>query len=251
MSFNPWTFLLELINFVVLAYVLHRLLYRPLHEAIERRRQSVRQTQEEAEKARAEAVVIKQELEARLAEMDRKRQEIISQAHNQIEIERKNSLDETERRVVQRQQEARRALASDREEMLEKLSGEIVTQAINLAERLLRQSADSTLQAQLEKHLIETLSGIPADQREQLQRDLKTEDTALLETARKTGDETLKQINETIISVVGKRLALSVVANPALIGGVRLRIGGHLWDASLAGQLEEARTTPRDASIRV
>ena len=35
MTFNGWTFLFQVLNFVVLAYALHRLLYRPLREAIE------------------------------------------------------------------------------------------------------------------------------------------------------------------------------------------------------------------------
>lgn len=30
MAFNIWTFLFEIVNFVVLACILHRLLYRPL-----------------------------------------------------------------------------------------------------------------------------------------------------------------------------------------------------------------------------
>ncbi len=55
MTFNIWTFLFEVVNFVVLAYILHRLLYRPLREAIDRRRAEIAQTQAEAEQARAEA----------------------------------------------------------------------------------------------------------------------------------------------------------------------------------------------------
>lgn len=251
MTFNWWTFLLEAVNFVVLALVLHRLLYRPLHEAIERRREAVRQKQADAEKARAEAAAIKQQLEGKLAELEQRRQETISQARAQAEIERKRMLDETEHAAERRQEEVRRSLARDREEMWRKLSSEVVTHAVNLAARLLQQSADSTLQAQLEKHLLETLDRISADQCEPLRRDWQTEDAAWLETTTQPDDETLKQFTAAVSRVAGKKLALKVQNNSLLIGGVRLRIGGHLWDASIAGQLEAAQAAPQEVSSHV
>ena len=222
MKLNPWTFLLQVINFVVLAYVLHRLLYRPLREAIERRRQAVRQTQAEAEKAREQA-----------------------------EVERGKILDEAESAARRRQEDARRSLERDREEMLQTLTGEVVTHALNLTERLLRESVDSTLQAQLVKRLIETLDSMPADEREQLRRDWRTEEQTCLEAAAKPDGETLERLAETVAGVAGRELALNVRLNPALIGGVRLQIGGHIWDASIAGQLEEARLRPQEVSTHV
>ena len=55
MIFNVWTFLFEVVNFLVLVYVLHRLLYRPLREAIDRRREANAKAQADARKARQEA----------------------------------------------------------------------------------------------------------------------------------------------------------------------------------------------------
>ncbi len=251
MTFNLWTFFLQVVNFVVLAYVLHRLLYRPLHEAIERRRQTVRQAQAEAENARAEAEAIKQQLEEKLAQLDQQRQETMRQAREQAEVERRKMLDEAEATIQRRQEEFRRSLEREREEMSQQLSGELITHALNLAERLLRQSADSTLQAQLVKHLIETLDGLPADEREQLRRDWQTEEQTWLETVAKPDGETLKRLTETVASVAGRELALNVQYNPSLIGGVRLRIGGRLWDASIAGQLQEAHFQPQGVSSHV
>ncbi|MGE0886660.1 MAG: F0F1 ATP synthase subunit delta [Blastocatellales bacterium] len=240
MTFNWWTFLLEAVNFVVLAFVLHRLLYRPLHEAIERRREIVNQQRTAAEKAQAEAETIRQQLEVQLAEMDQQRQQTISQARQQAELERKKILDESEKAAARQQEDFRRALARDRQAMLQKLSGEVISQAVNLAERLLLQAADSTLQTQLERHLLETLTEIPTDQRDRLRHDWQTESQAWLETAAKSEASVQKDFSAALSSLAGRELALNVRIDPELIGGVRLRIGGHLWDASIAGQLDAA-----------
>lgn len=251
MTFNWWTFLLQVVNFVVLALVLRRLLYRPLHEAIERRREAVRQTQAEAEKAREEADAIKHQLEEKLAQVDRLREETLREARAQAEVERRRLLDEAETTAQRLQEDVRRSLEHDREEMLQKLSGDVVTHALELAERLLRQSADSTLQAQLAKHLIETLDGLPTEQREELRRDWQTEEQSWLEATANPDGETLKRLAATVASVAGRELMLNVQCNPALIGGVRLRIGGHLWDASIAGQLEAAHVQPQGVASHV
>ena len=79
MHFNPWTFLFEMLNFVVLAVVLYRLLYRPLHAAIDRRREDVTRAQTEADKAREQAVTLQQQLQAQLAEVERQGEEALRQ----------------------------------------------------------------------------------------------------------------------------------------------------------------------------
>ena len=40
MNIHLGTFVFQIVNFVVVAFILHRLLYRPLYEAIDRRRQA-------------------------------------------------------------------------------------------------------------------------------------------------------------------------------------------------------------------
>ena len=78
MLLNPWTFVFELCNFAVLVFILRRLLYAPLREAIDRRKMENDRLRLEAEAARREAEGLKGEFEARRAEVDRARQEVIA-----------------------------------------------------------------------------------------------------------------------------------------------------------------------------
>src|SRR5262249_32360016 len=142
MTFNVWTFLFEVLNFLVLAFVLHRLLYRPLREAVERRQQAVAREREEAARASQEAAGLQQRLQEQLAEQEQERQLRLRQAHEQAEADRKKLLAETERVIRDRQEEQRRALAREREEALQALHGEVAGMALDLARRLLAGVAD-------------------------------------------------------------------------------------------------------------
>jgi F-type H+-transporting ATPase subunit b len=237
MHFNLWTFLFEAINFVVLAYVLRWLLYRPLRQAIDRRREADAKARADAEKARTEAEELHGQLAVRLAQATAESQAMVHKAREQAEAERRTVLSDAEQAVQRRREEVRQALDREREEALQALHGEVVGQAVELTRRLLQEAADRTLDRQLAGRLIETLRDIPDGEREELRRQWRPADGAVLETAAELDGATLDKVHEAVTAVVGQAAAPVVTTNPDLLGGVRLRMGGHVWDASLAGQL--------------
>jgi F-type H+-transporting ATPase subunit b len=237
MTFNVWTFLFEAMNFVVLAWVLHRLLYRPLHKAIDRRRDQVAKAQKEAEQSRQEAATLTQQLHVQLAGLEQQRQESIHQAREQAQAERKRLLADAEQVAQQRQLEVRQALDREREEAFRTLRGEIVGQAIDLTRRLLEEASGRSLDQQLALRLAETLRQLPAEQVQQVRNLWQPIDGAVLETAGGLDDESIRRLTEAAVAVVGGPVQLATQTRPGLLGGARLRLGGHVWDASLAGQL--------------
>ena len=110
--------------------------------------------------------------------------------------------------------------------------------AVDVVQRLLRESCDRTLNDQLALHLIEELRRLPTEKRQAVCDQWQPEDGAVLETAGELDDATVRRITEAANELVGQPITLATSTVPALLGGVRLRLGGHIWDASLAGQLE-------------
>jgi F-type H+-transporting ATPase subunit b len=239
MTFNIWTFLFEVLNFLVLAFVLHRLLYHPLREAVERRRREVAREQEEAEKARQDAATLESRLKQQLADQEQERLKLLREAHEQAEADRKKLLAETERVIRDRQEEQRRALEREREEALQSLRGEVADWAVGLTRRLLAEAADSSLHRQLALRLVETLRHTPEGECEHLRDQWQPGDGAVLETSQALDDATLGQITDGAEAVLGRPVVPAVQVRPELVCGVRLRLGGQVWDASLAGQLDE------------
>lgn len=239
MTFNIWTFLFEVVNFLVLAYVLHRLLYRPLREAIERRRIAHEKSEAAVQESRQKSDALLQQLKTQLADVERVRQETIRQAHEQSLAERKKVLDEASAAVQSRQESARTALAREREETLRALHEEIVNQAVELSRRLLREAADSTLEEQLAKHLAETLEQLSEDDRQALRRDWNPQSGVVLEAAREINGQAFVRLSTAVAAIVGQPMPLSVELRSSLIAGLRLRLGGRVWDASVDGQLND------------
>jgi F-type H+-transporting ATPase subunit b len=243
MTLNIWTFVFQVFNFLILVGILHWLLYRPLRQAIDRRREANAKAQSEAAAAREEAAALQQRLNAQLAELDHDRQDVIRKAREQAEAERKAALADAERVLQRRRDEVEQRLERDRVDALQALRTELVRSAVELAERILAQACNSSLQRQLAGRLVEELERIPEDDRRRLRGEWEADDSAVVETAAELNGETLQSLNGALESLAGRPVRLSVQSQPTLVGGLRLRVGGHVWDASLAGGLEAIRAT--------
>lgn len=242
MGFNVWTFLFQVVNFLVLVYVLHRLLYRPLHEAIDRRREANAKAQADADRACKEATALQTQLKDQLAALDQKRQELLRSDREQTEAERKAMMAAAEAAAQHRREDLERQLKEERAEALKALHDELVRSAIAMAERFLHESADSTLQKQLAGRLVEELENLPEDERRRLREEVEADgadEAAVVETATDLDQDVLQKLDAALKSLLGRTLKLTVQMQPELMGGIRLRLGGHVWDASLVGGLNE------------
>jgi F-type H+-transporting ATPase subunit b len=243
MIFNVWTFLFEVVNFLVLIYVLFRLLYRPLHEAIDRRREANAKAQADADKARQEATALQQQLNAQQAALDQQRQELIRKAREQAEAERKATMAEAERAVQRRREEVAQQLERERAEALQALRAELVQSAVRLAEHILHEASTATLERQLAGRLVEELQHIPEDECQRLRGELAADEIAVVETTADLNGEILQRLDGALKALAGRTVSLCVQTRPELLGGLRLRLGGHVWDASLTGGLGEVAPT--------
>ncbi len=247
MTFNVWTFLFEILNFLVLAFLLHRLLYRPLHEAIEKRKAENEKARTDADAARKEVDTTKEQLAANLAETDRERQTVLRKAAEQAEAEKTKRLAEAEAAAKTIREQAHRDAEQLRQDTIASLEADVGKLAVGLAERLLNQACDASLNLQLVRHLIETISAVQGDEREAVRRDAGTGE-AVIESAVALDEPTRNDLTAAIRELLGHECGVRAEVNPALVGGALLRIGGHVWDATIAAQLTAAKVAVGSAN---
>jgi F-type H+-transporting ATPase subunit b len=239
-TFNVWTFLFEVLNFLVLALILHRLLYRPLRAAIDERRAANEKAKTEAEAARKAAETARSQLTAKLAEVDRERTDVLRTAAQQAEIERVKRLAVANAAAKTVREQAQHEAAQLRHDTIAGLEGEVGQLAIGLAERLLTQACNAALNEQLIHRLVEVLRGVTDAEREQVCRDAGTGEVRI-ESATALTNTTRAELTAAVRELLGRECAPKVEIRPALIGGALVCVGGHVWDATLAAQLDAAK----------
>ena len=69
MKFDIWTFLFQTINFIVLLYILKRLLFKPVRDILQKRRDLVLESLEKVELMQKEALALKEEQQAEMGRL--------------------------------------------------------------------------------------------------------------------------------------------------------------------------------------
>lgn len=241
MHWSWWTFLFQIVNFLVVVYVLNRVLYRPLRDAVDRRREADARARAEVDEARQAAETLQTQARERLAEIDQHREQSLRQVRDQAEAERRRMLDEGATMAARRREELDQHLQRERDEALRSLRRELADSAVRFAERLLRGVADPQLHQQLLGRLTDTLAAIPEPNRQRLRAGWAGEDGAVLEAAEPCAAEALDRLRAALARLAGRTVSIEVQEQPVLICGVRLRMGDQVWDANLADRLDEAR----------
>ncbi|MGZ8160945.1 MAG: F0F1 ATP synthase subunit B family protein, partial [Methylobacter sp.] len=93
MEFNLSTFVFEIINFLILIWILQRLFYKPLLEVIERRKQFIDQSLSDAKNLKQQGEEQCSRYENRQKLWEEEKQAAITALHRQLEAERRTHLD--------------------------------------------------------------------------------------------------------------------------------------------------------------
>jgi F-type H+-transporting ATPase subunit b len=103
---NWTTFILELVNFVVLIWILNRFLYRPVMNVIAQRKAAIQKTLLEAETARSGAQALQSQYENRLTEWQQEREKARAQLRDEIRAERNRLLEDLRVELDQEREKA-------------------------------------------------------------------------------------------------------------------------------------------------
>lgn len=92
MQFDWSTFALEIINLLVLVWLLKRFLYQPVLNLVARRRDEIRQQLEEASQRQEQAETLRQQFEQRLSDWEEEKSKARDELNHALEQEREKRL---------------------------------------------------------------------------------------------------------------------------------------------------------------
>ena len=148
-----WT----LIAFGLTFLVLKRYIFGPVQKAIDERRERVRQSLAEADRAREEARRLLEEHRQLRAGARREAEEILAEARRVAESMRERVREETEQDRQRRLEETRRQIEAETQRALEQIRAEVADLALVAAEKVTRKSLDDSDQRRLIEEAIREL----------------------------------------------------------------------------------------------
>jgi F-type H+-transporting ATPase subunit b len=139
LGINLGSFIWYAINFLVLAFLLQRLLYRPILGVMERRQAVIHESMENAEQVKQQVARAQQDYEARLAEARQEASRIVAQANERALVSSQEIVAQAQADAERIRLEAQQQAEQEREQMLRGLQSQLSTLVIQTASTVVGQ----------------------------------------------------------------------------------------------------------------
>lgn len=229
----------QLVNFLILFIALYFLFWKRALKAFDERKRKIAQGLEDAEKARQRLAEAEQEYARRVEEAERERQRLLAQARQEVGQARDEMLAQARREAQQMLASAEETMEAERQQMLTDLRGQVAALAIAAAHRIIGEALDEQRQRRL---IDEFFSGISAGRVQVLDEHAvqwaKDEIPAVsVVSALPLSPEEQATVGRELAAQLGRQPRLEFAVDPAILGGLRLKIGDRIVDGSVAGRL--------------
>jgi F-type H+-transporting ATPase subunit b len=241
MQLDWTTFILEILNFLVLVWILQHFLYRPVLDLLAARQQKILENREAAEKTRAEADAMRLQYESRLADWQKEREISRRELEEELAQIRTREMDNIKKALAGEEEKLRarneKLLAAREAELLRSAA----SQAYGEAALMLKHLASPELTQRIAGVFLEDLDVLPEHDRSVLRKAagaLKEKDTVRIVSAHALPSAILAGIEAGLNAACGKSLPAVYSEDPALIAGVRAIVGECELHANLADELK-------------
>lgn len=239
MEFDWVTFALEIVNFLVLVWILKRFLYQPILQTIARRKAAIDRTLADAEAKHAGAAALEGQYRGRLADWEREKQALRAQAEEEVNAERARRMAALQG-ALEQEREKRRVL--DERQMGEwrnRLEVEALEQGSRFAARLLARLAAPELESRLVALALEDLAQLPEAQLQALQAACRGAQNRLSVTsAFPLAEAERRALVQGFARATNANLSAGFAEDRSLLAGLRISIGPWVMHANLQDELK-------------
>jgi F-type H+-transporting ATPase subunit b len=233
------TFILEIINFLVLVWILKRFFYKPVLDVIARRRAGIEKTMTDAQTLHTQAEKLQEQYEGRLADWDKERQQARESLARELETEHNRKMEELHAALEQEREKAGVAEARRQADAVRKMEASALSQGARFATRLLEQASGPQLQARLVQLLITELSQLPAEQAATLRNHYGNMPEAIVvASAYPLADDQRQRLEQSLASLTVSNAAMRFEQDPELVAGIQVTIGAWVLAANIRDELK-------------
>jgi F-type H+-transporting ATPase subunit b len=242
MGLDPTSFVLEIINFLVLMWLLKRFLYQPIQDAIAKRQHSAEQANAAIAAAQRDLEQQRKTLDAERAAATEQRDAVLAQLAAAIDEERKRRLAALDAEMVSERTKRLTRLALQEQRQREAQDRSAVERAEGFLRSYLERLAGPALERAIVELFLTDLAAVPVQRRSQLAN--TPEGTVVEVTTAFDADDSVRQrVAAAIAELLSRPVPLRWVTDPAVVSGICVRLDGHQLEASLARSLDAFHAT--------
>lgn len=238
MELSPTTFILEIINFIVLVWILKRLFFLPVKMAIEARRLEIKKSIDEAAGARATAEQLRAQFQDRLKDWEKEKSTKFEELNRDLDLERQRRLQEVA--LLAKKENERLDLQDQRkrEELKSLQEREAISQSLVFLSKFLSNFASQDIESGIIHSFVKALQNDPVAWAEKIRTGDGAVNTPILihsvfPISEKVRGELIDALN--LISKDSPKTKFET--DKSLLSGIEVTIGQVVMRANLRDEL--------------
>jgi F-type H+-transporting ATPase subunit b len=238
MLIDWFTVIAQVVNFLILVYLLKRFLYKPILEAIDAREKRVAAQLQEAADQKKEAEDQHQKFQQLHEELDKNKESLIAAAKKEAETEHQRLLESARKEYDELRSHLQESLKKEQASLSRDLKQRVQGEVFEIARKALADLANISLEAQIINVFIQKIQALNSKEKEQLIAAIKPTDGPLtVRSAFELTKEQQAKIEETIQNQFGTATKLEFITATEEISGIELSANGFKIAWSIAEYL--------------
>tara|TARA_R110001592_G_scaffold323435_1_gene602691 strand:+ start:30387 stop:31226 length:840 start_codon:yes stop_codon:yes gene_type:complete len=239
MLIDWFTVIAQTINFLALAWLLKRFLYRPILNAIDAREKRLAEELSDADSKRTEAEHQKELYQQKNTEFDKQQTSRMNKLAVEAKTERERLLDKVRLESEELRAKLHLALQNEQLSLKDQLSQRVSHEVFSIARKALSDLAETSLEASMTKAFIKRLQALSDEERAELKQAFTDSNhTLTVRTAFSLPNEQCKQIKTAIQEILAEDIHLEFIIEADLVSGIEVSANGQKIAWSIANYLD-------------
>lgn len=239
MAIDWFTVGAQILNFLVLVWLLKRFLYQPVLDAIDKREKRIAGAIADAAESKAQAASERDALQAKNDAFDRERAGLLAKATQEADDERKRLLDDTHKAADELREKQRKALANDAKNLGSEISRRTETEVFAIARKALADLADEKLEQRMTDLFVKKLSTLSDPAKTAMAKVVAaSDDPATIRSAFDLPANQHAAIQKALNEAFGADVSLRFETAPELVSGIEFIAGGQKLAWSISDYLK-------------
>lgn len=232
------SFILEIINFLVLIWILKHLFYTPIKEAITQRKQAILDALDKAQKLHDEALALQAKYENRLTEWETEKAEKQKEFQQSFEEWKSRELANFEKTIEKEKEKINSREMQRIASTIEANTRESMDVAAHFATRFLKYFADTELERKIIDKVIDDLSHLTDEKLKSLKDNMQGYSEVTVQSTYPISENQKQNLIQIIKKISHSPMNIVFSQDANLISGLNIQLGSLYLQANLRDELK-------------
>ena len=241
MEIDLFTLIAQIINLLILLFLLRKFLYLPVLKAVNERQKAIADELQAAEDAQQTAIRTVQKCEKQMQKLEAQKQEILQQAHDEADKLAADLTAKAHKEYTHQQEQWKQHLQGEQKNFEHTMQKAIAAQFNRFAQKALRQIADTDINELAVAALLRKLRELPEPKQQEYAAAFADKPKIEVKSAQPLSPQLKAQLKENLQKMwqLSAQTKFEFSADPELIGGLCMQADEQLVSWNLQEYLQE------------